>query len=167
MMTTKCNERQRGAVLMVTLIFLIVIASMGLTSMQISKLELKMAGNEVVREGAHQFAQALVDTIIADPNTTPVIGGVGYTLCTVGEAGCNSNSLIPQPGPVADLIAAGSLSARAPMTSTGPPPPGTGYSADIFIANHYRITSTYDRADEGLGRATITQGLVVLTTTVN
>jgi hypothetical protein len=167
MMATVRNERQRGAVLMVTLIFLIVIAIMGLTSMQSSKLELKMAGNEVVREGAHQSAQALIDTIIADPSTTPVIGGIGFTLCTVGVPNCNMNSLIPAAGPVVDQIAAGSLSAQAVLTSTGPPPPGTGYSADIFIANHYRLTSAYDRADEGLGRATLTQGIVVLTTTGN
>ena len=71
------------------------------------------------------------------------------------------------PGPLTTEVDSGDLSATAQLTSIGPPPPFTNSSADAFLANNYQITTTYDRTDEGLGRAAITQGLVVLTLTTN
>ena len=35
--------------------------------------------------------------------------------------------------------------------------------ADKFTASGYDVTATYDRASEGRGRATLTEGLIVLT----
>ena len=70
-------QHQRGAVLLVSLIFLVVMGLIGLSAMQSSRLELKMAVNEEVRSAAHQSALALIDAIIATPAMTPVIGGIG------------------------------------------------------------------------------------------
>jgi len=154
--------KQRGAVMMVTLVFLVVLGIMALTSMQSSKLQLRMAGNEVVRAAAHQISQALIDAIIATPIMTPVIGDIGFTLCTNGQPNCDLASLF-MPGVLAADVATGDLDATAQLVEIGPPPPGTGYSADDFVGNYYTVSSTYDRSDEGLGRASITQGIIILT----
>ena len=158
-------NQQRGAVLLVSLIFLVVMGLIGLSSMQSSRLELRMAVNEEVRNSAHQSAQALIDAIIATPAMTPVIGGIGFTLCTPGQPGCNLQSLFMPAGPLVPDVAAGHLFATATLTAPTniPPPRGFGFSADKFAASVYQISATYDRADEGLGRADVTQGLIVLT----
>ena len=158
---------QRGAVMIVTLVLLVVLGVMALTSMRTSKLELRMAGNEEIRANAHQIAQALSDAIIATPTMTPVIGDIGFVLCTPGQPNCGLTSLFMPAGPLAPEVDAGHLSATAQLTAIGPPPPFTNSSADAFLANTYQVTTTYDRTDEGLGRAAITQGLVVLTLTTN
>jgi len=156
------KAKQRGAVMMVTLVFLVVLGIMALTSMQSSKLELRMAGNEAVRATAHQISQALIDAIIATPVMTPVIGNTNFMLCTNGQPNCDLASLF-MPGVLAADVANGDLMATAQLVEIGPPPPGTGYSADDFVGNFYTVSSTYDRSDEGLGRAAITQGIIILT----
>jgi hypothetical protein len=154
---------QHGSVMIVALVFLVVLGIMGLTSMQTSRLELRMAGNEQVKVSAQQAAQSLIDAIVADSTTTPVIGGVGYVLCTAGQPNCDLTSITMPAGPLQPEVAAQHLGATGELTAIGPPPRGTGFSADFFEANHYRLTSTYDRSDEGLGRASVTQGMVILT----
>ena len=68
-------------------------------------------------------------------------------------------------GDLADAVDAGHLWGSAVMTAptNSPPPRGLGFSADKFAGSGFRVTSDFDRADDGLGRATITQGLVVIT----
>lgn len=160
-------NRQRGGVLLISVIFLIVMGLMGLAAMQTSRLELRMAGNEELRLGAHQVAQSLVDAVIATPAMTPVIGGAGFTLCTPGLADCDRDSLFMPAAELQGEIDQGHLTGRAMMTapSNSPPPRGLGYSADKFVATAFEVNTRYDRADEGLGQADITQGLIILTPT--
>jgi hypothetical protein len=157
------SDMQRGSIMLISLIFLVVLGIMGLTSMQTSKLEMRMSGNAQVRVSAHEAAQSLIDAIVADPTTTPVVGGVGYVLCTAGVAVCNRASITMPAGPLLPEVTGQHLDATGELSTIGPPPRGSGFSADFFEANHYRLTATYDRADEGLGRASVTQGLVILT----
>jgi hypothetical protein len=156
---------QRGSVLLVSLIFLIVIGLLGLSSMQISRLELRMASNEEVRASAFQVAQALADAVAATPAMTPVVGGAGFTLCTPGVAPCDLESLFMPDPALAPDVAAGSLTGVAVLTAPGntAPPRGLGFSADKFAASRFEVTTTFDRADEGLGQATVTQGLLIVT----
>jgi hypothetical protein len=156
---------QQGAVLLVSLIFLVVMGLIGLSSMQSSRLELRMAVNEEVRNTAHQSAHGLIDAIIATPSMTPVIGGIGFTLCTPGQPACNLQSLFMPVGPLVADVAAGHLFATATLTAPTniPPPRGFGFSADKFAASVYQVAATYDRADEGMGRAVVKQCLIVLT----
>jgi hypothetical protein len=154
---------QRGSIMLISLIFLVLLGIMGLTSMHTSKLEMRMSGNEQVKVSAHEAAQSLIDAVIADPTMTPVVGDVGYVLCTAGEPGCDRVSITMPAGPLQPEVTAQHLGATGELQAIGPPPRGTGFSADFFDANHYRLTATYDRADEGLGRASVTQGIVILT----
>lgn len=159
-------QGQRGGVLVVSLIFLIVLGLMGLASMQTSRLELRMAGNEEVRTAAHQMAQALTDAIVATPAMTPVIGGAGFTLCTPGEPDCDLESLfMPVDGDISAEVDARALTARAVMTAptSQPCPRGLGFSADKFGCTAFQLNSSFDRAGEGRGAADITQGILVAT----
>ncbi len=163
---TRGPEQQRGSVLVVSLIFLIVLGLMGLASMQTSRLELRMASNEEVRTSAQQMAQALSDAVVATPAMTPVIGGAGFTLCTPGEPDCDLESLfMPVDGDIAAEVDAGKLTARAVLTAptSQPCPRGLGFSADKFGCTAFQVNSTFDRADEGRGAADITQGILVAT----
>jgi len=163
-------KRQHGGTLLVALVFLVVLGLLSLTSMQISRLQLRMSNNEEVRIAALQAAQAMTDAIAATPAMTPVIGGIGFTLCTPGGDAdvCDRESLFMPAGELQPEVAAGHLSAQAVITSPpgSPPPRGLGYSADKFGSTAFQVTSQYDRADEGRGRATVNAGLVVLTPTL-
>jgi hypothetical protein len=162
---TQMAASQRGGVLLVALVFLVVLGLFGLTSMQSSRLQLRMANNEEVRINAHQAAQALVDAVAGTPDMTPVIGAAGYTLCTPGQPDCDNESLFMPDGDLADEVDDGHLWGTAVMTAptNSPPPRGLGFSADKFTSTAFQVETTYDRADDGLGRADVTAGLIILT----
>ena len=77
-------DRQRGVVLFVSLIMLVVIGLLTFSLMGMSQVEMRMANNEEDRVAGLQMAQSLIDALAADPTSTPVVGGGGYTLC-LGE----------------------------------------------------------------------------------
>lgn len=158
-------KKQRGGSLLVTIIFMLLLGMMGMMGMQTSRLQLRMANNSEVKANAEQVAQALVDAVAANPAMTPVVGDVGYTLCTPGGSNCDDESLYMPAGDLDTEVDDGHLTGSAVVTSppNSPPPRGLGFSADKFAGSGFRVTSDYDRADDGLGRATITQGLLVVT----
>ena len=81
------RHRQRGAILVIALMFLVAITLYTISSMRSSNIGLFMAQNEESRVAAAQAAQALADAIVASPASTPVVGVSGYTACTAGETG--------------------------------------------------------------------------------
>ncbi len=161
--------QQHGATLLVALVFLVVLGMLTMSSMQATRLQLRMSNNEESRVTALQAAQAMTDAIAATPAMTPVSGGIGYTLCTPdGGDDCDRESLFMPDGELAAEVDDGNLTAQAVVTSPpgSPPPRGLGYSADKFGATSFSVTSNYNRADEGRGRAVVNAGLVVLTPTL-
>lgn len=156
--------RQDGAILIITLVFLVAITLLTVSSMQSSNVGLYMAQNEESRITAEQGAQALADAIVSNPSATPVVGGSGFTVCTVGESGCNSADL-PIVNPVlATSVANGHISARVQRTGAlfRPPPRVVESSIDKFTSASFEVSTTYDRSDESLGRQQIVEGVLVL-----
>jgi len=164
MSITPNPNSQRGAILVITMIFLAAISVLAISSMQSGNIGLRMAQNEESRISAVQGAQALADAIAANPASTPVIGGPGFTICTIGETGCNRTDLPIENAVLATSIARGYLTAR--VQRDGPllrPPPRTVESSiDKFTSASFEVTATYDRTDEELGRTQITEGVLVL-----
>jgi type II secretory pathway pseudopilin PulG len=158
------DRYQRGITLVTSLIFLILISVMSATSMRSSRLNVRMSQNEEARLSAVETAQGLTEMIADSPNLTPVIGGANFTMCTTGEVGCNLTNIVLPAGYLANEIAAGHLSARVQRLSPAekPPPRLTSSSIDKFSAASFQITASFDRADEGLGRARLSEGLLVL-----
>lgn len=158
------QQRQGGAILVVALMFLVAITLFTISSMRSSNIGLFMAQNEESRVTAEQAALALADAIVASPASTPVVGSPGYTACTAGETGCNRNDL-PVTDPVlASAVANGHIQARVERTGTlfRPPPRAVETSIDKFTSASFRVVTTYDRIDEGLGHEQVTEGILVL-----
>jgi Tfp pilus assembly protein PilX len=157
-------QQQRGAILVISLIFLVAITLLTVSSMRSSKIGLHMAQNEESRIAAVQAAQALADAIVANPASTPVVGTTGFTACTAGQYNCNRNDLPVNNEVLANSVAANYIKARVERTGTvfRPPPRVVESSIDKFSSASFRVTTEYDRVDEGLGRQQITEGVLVL-----
>jgi hypothetical protein len=158
------RHRQRGATLFAALIFLIVISLISITSMRSSTMGVRMAQNEESRFAAIQAAQALTEAVFSSPGSTPVVGGSGFSNCTANEAGCNMYAVNLPAGFITDEVAADNLSARIERVTPPdrPPPRVVESSIDKFSAASFRVIATYDRAEEGLGRAQLVEGLLIL-----
>ena len=160
-------RRQSGVILIVALVFLIAITLLTVASMRSSNIGLHMAQNDESRTVAIQGAQALADAIVSDPNTTPVIGEPGFTVCTATENNCQRNDLTMTDAAMAKYAASAVISARVermfPALRTAPR--GAESSMDKFVAATFEVRSTYDRANEGLGRQTVVEGILVLVPT--
>jgi hypothetical protein len=158
------RQKQHGAILVVALMFLVAITLFTVSSMRSSNLGLHMAQNEESRIAAVQAAQALADVIVANPASTPVVGKTGYTACTAGQQNCDRNNLPVTDPTLAGEVATYHLSARVERTGTvfRPPPRVVESSIDKFSSASFRVTTTFDRVDEGLGRQEITEGVLVL-----
>jgi Tfp pilus assembly protein PilX len=158
------RQRQSGAILVIALMFLIAITLFTISSMRSSNIGLFMAQNEESRVTAEQAAQALADAIVASPASTPVVGTTGYTACTAGEANCTRNDLPVTDPTLAYAVANDHIRARVERTGTifRPPPRVVETSIDKFSSASFRVVTTYDRVDEGLGREQVTEGVLVL-----
>ena len=158
------KKRQGGAILVVALMFLVAITLYTISSMRSSNIGLFMAQNEESRVAAEQAAQALADAIVASPASTPVVGNTGYTACTANETGCSRNDL-PVTDPVlASAVANDHMQARVERTGTifRPPPRVVETSIDKFSSASFRVVTTFDRVEDGLGREQVTEGVLVL-----
>jgi hypothetical protein len=135
-----------------------------LSSMRSSNISLHMAQNEESRVAATQAAQALADALVADPRSTLVIGQTGYSVCTAGQVNCNRNDLSVENPVLNAAIADSYISARVERIGSefSPPPRAVESSIDKFAGASFRVVTTYDRVDDGLGRQQITEGVLVL-----
>ncbi len=72
---------QRGVVLIVTLVFLLLMSFLASSLYENHLLQLRMAGNEQARSEAMQGALALVDGVVATESNFPIRGPEGYRIC--------------------------------------------------------------------------------------
>lgn len=149
---------------MISLIFLIAITVLAISSMRSSNISLRMAQNEESQVAAMQAAQALADAIVADPNSTLVVGQSGYTTCTTGEVNCDSYELTVGDQTLATAVSYDYISARVERTGAifRPPPRIVESSIDKFTSASFRVTATYDRTADGLGYRQISEGVLIL-----
>ncbi len=144
--------------------FLVAITLFTVSSMRSSNIGLHMAQNEESRIAATQAAQALADAIVANPASTPVVGKTGFTACTAGQKNCDRYDLPVQNPVLNGAIANNYISARVERIGSefSPPPRAVESSIDKFAGASFRVITTYDRVDEGLGRQQVTEGVLVL-----
>lgn len=149
---------------MISLIFLIAITVLAISSMRSSNISLRMAQNEESQVAAIQAAQAMADAIVGNPNSTPVVGQSGYTICTTGEDQCDSYELVVTDQTLSTAVAYDYISARVERTGLvfRPPPRIVESSIDKFTSASFRVTATYDRTDIGLGYRQISEGVLIL-----
>ena len=156
------GKKQRGAVLLIAMIFLLLLAIIAGTVTQTSILEFFMAGNAQFREEAFQEAQAVVTEIAADIDNFPVVGQVGYTLCKTSGTGCNTTlgPLTANAGTKADyrVVRRGPLILESLPFRQGE---SQGSSSPNFDAVIFEIDVAIDGSDSKLGSAEVVQGMAV------
>lgn len=170
---TNCrrNSRQRGAVLLLAMVFLLLMAIVAGTVMQTSVLEFFMAGNDQFREEAFQQAQAITTEIGDDIDNFPVTGGVGYMVCPPGVSSvdgdtCNANfpavpdsvATVPHDDLVYTVVRQGPLIIESlPFRQRE----GVASSSPSFDAAIFETDVIIDGSASRLGSANVVQGLAV------
>lgn len=168
--TSSAPSRSRGAVLIISLVFLLLLAMVATTVMQTSISETQMAGNSQFREEAFQRVQAIAMAIANDRDNFPTTGDVGYVLCNTvatGVAGCDEtsitldNDIVTYPtGVTLDYW----VTREGPEILDSPPfresesstSSVTSYDAAVFEAH-----ASYDGGAARLGRAEVAQGVAI------
>ena len=158
---------QAGAILLLAMMFLLLLAIVSASVTQTGILELKMAGNWQFQEEAYQRAQAIASALARDRNNFPVVGGVGYTLCPKGDNAmeCNAKQFLNVPQGVLDVSPGVNLSYRVqrkgPLLQALPVrlsqqqvSSSSGFSAAVF-----EIAVTVDGAPARLGSSEIAVGV--------
>ncbi len=165
-----CKTDQRGAVLLLSMIFLLLLAMVAGTTMHTSTLEFRMAGNDQFREEAFQQAEAVAAALSENTDNFPVAGGVGYTICKTGEAdpACDINTLTVD-SEIVDVAAGVTVDYRVerqgPVIMTSLPfrqSQSQASSSLAFNAALFEATVAVDGSAVRLGRAEIAQGVARL-----
>lgn len=160
---------ERGAVLMVSLVFLLLLTIVAISAMKTGIFELLMASNEQARVEAFQRAQSISDDIFADPNNIPVFGNVGDRFCsttaTIGANDCVKNDISIDT----NLDATGNEEIEYYVQRVGPlysPPPRlratSGFSAAAYTSARFEISVDYNGTKDKAGRSQLAQGVLVL-----
>lgn len=159
------RSKNSGAVLLVSMIFLLLIALVAGTVMQTSVLEFRMAGNDQFREEAFQQAQAAVASVVEDLDNFPVTGDVGYKICETGSSGCDSTVLTYDTSVVADAsLLSVEVTREGPLImetfpvrlSESQASSSVNYDAAIF-----EVHAEYSGSNKGLGNAEVVEGVAV------
>lgn len=162
---------QHGAVLMVSLVFLLLLTIVAVSAMKTGIFELLMASNEQSRIEAFQRAQSISDDIFADPANIPVFGNVGDRFCSttasVGTDNCVKNEIDIDDELDADPSVEETINYY--VQRVGPlysPPPRlratAGFSAAAYTSARFEISVDYDGTEARAGRAQLAQGVLVL-----
>ena len=161
------SKSQRGAALIVALLFLLLITIVATTGAETSTLQLQMAGNEQSRVEALQQTMAVLDAIIDDADNAPVVGGVGFKICDVNstDSSCDLTEIdldtavttVPT-GVTIDYFVTrvGPLEVDAPIMSEE-----LASSASAYNFARQEITATVNGTDARLGNSTVVQGMQV------
>jgi hypothetical protein len=163
-------QNQRGMVLLVSLLILLLMAIIATTVTQTNVMQLQMAGNDEAKTAAIQRALAVVDAVIDRANNTRLVGSlIGYTSCAPTSADpdvtCDDKTLSVNPlalpskgdfdyqvtrmGP--DFMSLGVARRSEDTTDTG-----LEYEGAII-----EVAGSYDGTAEGLGAASVVQGIMI------
>lgn len=161
---------QGGAVLLVSLIFLLLLSIVAVTTMKINTLELLMSGNEQARIEAFQKAQAIVEAIDSDEDNFNVLGESRYMVCSAPHAetggDCVENTLVLNNGSLINVLGnngPGDADYEFDITelyTTSPPPRlletwATGVSGE---ATYWNVRGYYDDRANRQGESEVILG---------
>lgn len=160
------NSRQRGLVLVLALVFLLLLGLLASGLMQTSMLEFRMSTNAQSRELSLQQAQAIVDELSTREANFTLAQGVGYTVC--GSTGsCDaavltvSEPLLERPEGVELHYA---IQRQPPLIRRGLPlrePEGVVSSARAYDAALFETTVSIDGEAARVGSVRLAQGIAV------
>ena len=161
-------KTQRGAVLIISLLILLLLGIIGAATSEVSLLQLFMSGNDQSKSDALERSLAAIDGILDNANNTPVVGDIGYVICknnAVDPTGeCDIKWIDLAPTGIPDLGNYPNYTVRrvAPLETTLPVmDESMASSGTSYRAARFEITAIYDDTASGQGRASVTQGVLV------
>jgi hypothetical protein len=148
----------------VCLLVLLLLALLGTTVARTSLLHLQMAGNDETRLSALQQAMAVVDAVLETGAGMELSAAVGHRACTpqAGPQPCDAGMALPAtlPSPPGRLDAV--VERLAPVAIRMPRMSEEAASSTVFYrVARFEVGGIYDGTTEGLGRAAVTQGVLV------
>ena len=163
----------KGAVLLLAMIFLLLMAMVAGTVMQNSILAFRMAGNDQFREEAFQKAQGIASAISEAQDNFPVSGGVGYIICrdNTVTADCSADLAALDPNVVS--VPAGvtidyQIERQGPLLLETIPfrlGQGSTSSSLAYDAAIFEASVEVDGSTVGLGKAQVVQGVAIVIAT--
>ncbi len=164
---TPSPRTQTGVALAISLVMLVVILLIAMSAMRFTTTELRIAANEQIRVTVQQTAQSIVDAAASNSANTPVIGDIGYRVCSQAVSDCDANTVVLPNDFLKEELAAGEATVVVERLSPllGPPPRGLGTSLAKFNAAYFQVSGSFDQVDKGQGRSAINEGVVVLVPT--
>jgi hypothetical protein len=146
------------------MVFLLLMAIVAGTVMQVSTLEVFMAGNGQFREEAFQQAQAIASEISEDIDNFPVVGDIGYRVCPSGCDATFSRSLSSLALVSPDVIATYEVVRRGPLIMESLPyrqAENKVSSSSSFDVALFEARVAIDGRAARLGHARVVQGMAV------
>lgn len=154
------HRKQSGAILVITLIMIALIAVIGITTINTGTDQINMTRNAEARSEAMQKTQSIIDAVLSNNNLS--------VNNTAGLAACfnvpNCPSVLSLPAELTDNGEGNRITVRVnrllPLYTD--PPPNLSSSAGLFTAAQFEVEATYDATDIRGGHATLVQGVMVL-----
>jgi hypothetical protein len=171
----KFDSRQRGAILIVALIFLLLTAAVSITVMKTSVLEVRMAGNEQFSVEAFQKAQALSNAIAVNPGNLVVTGDIGYRLCGTAAVDPDGNAITTDCDVTTIALDSSVVSAPSGVgvnyyaerigpllgTESKRSSEDQAWGSGSFKVAYFKVVGSYDGVASKLGTAEVEQGVAV------
>jgi Tfp pilus assembly protein PilX len=157
----------RGAVLLLAMVFMLMLALIAATVVQTAILQLHMAGNDQFLEEAFHKVQAVVAELSQDAGNFSLETAVGRSNCPAGDTGLDCD-LYQLPTPVSARVPAGveldyRVTRQEPLLWKGFPireSQDTVSSSNSFDAATFEISVRIDGSERRLGSAHVVQGVV-------
>ena len=157
-----------GAVLLLAMVFLLMLAIVATSVVQTAMLQLHMAGNDQFAEEAFHQVQAIATEVSLHPDNFLLEGGVGFSNCPVNVQGpqCDRSLLAV---PASAVVPVGvkldyRVTRQDPLLWQGFPvreAQDTASSSSRFDAAHFEIDVRINGSERRLGNAHIVQGVAL------
>jgi Tfp pilus assembly protein PilX len=166
--TIRRMNANRGAVLLLALVFMLMLAMIATTVMQTAVLQLHMAGNDQFLEEAWHKAQAIATELSLNQDNFSLAGGVGYSNCPPGAQSLNCDrSQLPVPASAVQQAGVEldyRVTRQEPLLWRGFPireSQDTVSSSNSFDAATFEIDVRINGGEKQFGSAHIAQGIAV------
>ena len=158
------KKSQHGAVLIISLVFMLLTAIIAVTATRTSIFEVRMASNEQLREEAFQQTQGVANAITTNTDNFVVAGDIGYKICKTGVTGCDTAVITLDSGITA--VPSGvnldyHVERQGPLftTSAFRLSEDESASSSAYSMALFEVNVTYDGSSNALGKAEIAQGV--------
>lgn len=145
------SHRQRGAVLIVSMLLLMAITALSTTAVSMSVMEMRMSNNTESNANTFQTAMAAVDFVLSDINNLPAAGPL------------NVPSVVTLSGTPFTLTTGDAISASAArIEDCGlPPRMRNATSMTAYSSFRYQVTANVAKNTSGMGQAGMVQGYLL------